>query len=473
VRRIAVLLSSAALILSLLPADVFARGGGFGGGRGGFHGGGFRGGGFGGFRGGGFRGGSHLGAMRLHSRAFGHIGNGRVGSHRFDARSFAARNFGSVNRFGNQGHIGNRVPFVHGQTGVHPRFSQVRAFNHLNHGRFSRNAFGNRLAWHGWNTRWKTWRGAWFGPVIWPYFYGDILSFALWPYAYYGLFWDYDVESILASIYWPGPYPVTYGIYDIYGDRTDGYRHSPGPAISKEATIPTNDSAQACEGLAPGVIDLPIDRIEQTIRPTSTQVASLANLKSASQRANEALKSSCPSEVPLTPVRRLDVVEKRLDALIQAAQIVREPLGNFYDSLSDEQRQRFDRMAITNLRSAGKAPANSMAPLCDQRATGFTRLPVQHIEQTIRPGQRQQAAFDWLKSASSTAAADLQASCPSQMPQTVIDRLGAVDMRLHTMLQAAKTLRPALDGFYASLDDEQKARFNTMGLSRSQSADGR
>jgi len=27
---------------------------------------------------------------------------------------------------------------------------------------------------------------------------------------------------------------------------------------------------------------------------------------------------------------------------------------------------------------------------------------------------------------------------------------------------AKRTMRPALQGFYASLDDEQKARFNTM-----------
>ena len=55
-RRIAVFLASAALILSLLPAEAFARGfggGGFGGG--GFRGGGFGGGGFRGFGGGGFR----------------------------------------------------------------------------------------------------------------------------------------------------------------------------------------------------------------------------------------------------------------------------------------------------------------------------------------------------------------------------------------------------------------------------------
>jgi hypothetical protein len=31
------------------------------------------------------------------------------------------------------------------------------------------------------------------------------------------------------------------------------------------------------------------------------------------------------------------------------------------------------------------------------------------------------------------------------------------------MVQAAKTVQPALEDFYASLDNEQKARFNTLG----------
>ena len=31
------------------------------------------------------------------------------------------------------------------------------------------------------------------------------------------------------------------------------------------------------------------------------------------------------------------------------------------------------------------------------------------------------------------------------------------------MLQAVQTIRPALDDFYGSLSDDQKARFNTIG----------
>ena len=35
--------------------------------------------------------------------------------------------------------------------------------------------------------------------------------------------------------------------------------------------------------------------------------------------------------------------------------------------------------------------------------------------------------------------------------------------RVDAMLQAAKTVQPALQQFYAALNNEQKARFNTLG----------
>ena len=35
--------------------------------------------------------------------------------------------------------------------------------------------------------------------------------------------------------------------------------------------------------------------------------------------------------------------------------------------------------------------------------------------------------------------------------------------RLDAMVRSVKTLRPTLGTFYASLNDEQKAQFNTMG----------
>jgi hypothetical protein len=118
------------------------------------------------------------------------------------------------------------------------------------------------------------------------------------------------------------------------------------------------------------------------------------------------------------------------------------------------------------------AKAMGLPALCDQRATSFSQLSVDRIEKTIRLNQQQRGAFDDLISASSKAASEMRTSCPSQMPPTIMTRLGAVDLRLVAMLQAVKTLHPALDNFYAALNDEQKARFNTMGQPWSQSARG-
>jgi LTXXQ motif family protein len=61
-----------------------------------------------------------------------------------------------------------------------------------------------------------------------------------------------------------------------------------------------------------------------------------------------------------------------------------------------------------------------------------------------------------LKDASAKAADTLKGSCPTSIPQSPIERLDAMGQRLDSMMQAVKTVRPALNDFYTSLDDEQK-----------------
>jgi hypothetical protein len=46
-------------------------------------------------------------------------------------------------------------------------------------------------------------------------------------------------------------------------------------------------------------------------------------------------------------------------------------------------------------------------------------------------------------------------------------RLASVSKRLDVMLQAVKDVRAALEDFYATLDDEQKAQFEAIGPRRS------
>jgi hypothetical protein len=68
-----------------------------------------------------------------------------------------------------------------------------------------------------------------------------------------------------------------------------------------------------------------------------------------------------------------------------------------------------------------------------------------------------------LRDATGKAVSVLQAACPEETPLTPPGRLEAMEMRLKAMIEAADTERPMLDDFYASLFNEQKARFNRIG----------
>ena len=78
----------------------------------------------------------------------------------------------------------------------------------------------------------------------------------------------------------------------------------------------------------------------------------------------------------------------------------------------------------------------------------------------IKPTDAQRAKFDEFKAASNKAAEAMRAACPTDVPTTMVGRMEAMEKRLDAMLQAVKTVRPALDAFYATLSDEQKADLN-------------
>jgi LTXXQ motif family protein len=288
---------------------------------------------------------------------------------------------------------------------AHNQFAaqNFHGLNNFNHTGFNRNAFGNNANWnhwggHFWGAGWNNWGwgwGGWAGPVFWPFLLGDVLSFVFWPYAYYDPFWWYGPPFIFASIFAPGPYfGLDYGYgpdYYGYGYGPDYYGSAGSPNIyygssgggsyrtasrgryaakteqaDRQALAETNTAAlESCNGLAPGLTNLPIDQIRQTVHPTADQEAALDDLSAASSHASDVIKSSCPSSVPLTPIGRLDAAEQRLDATIKAIQVVRSPLEKFYQALSDEQRQWFNAM---NGSTEGAPSAGNMAAACGQGA---------------------------------------------------------------------------------------------------------
>jgi LTXXQ motif family protein len=213
-----------------------------------------------------------------------------------------------------------------------------------------------------------------------------------------------------------------------------------------------------CSGLVPELANFPIEQIRQTVHPAPDQEAALDHLRATSSRASGIIKWVCPSSAPLTPTGRLDAAEQRVDATIKALEIVRGGLANFYDSLSDEQKRQFNAMDGS---TEPAWPAGDIVAMCSQQAEGFD-LPVQRIEQVVQPTANQRSTFDELKKATQSATEQLRSSCPSTVPLSPVARVDTATTALRAVADAIKSIRPALENFYASLNDEQKAGFNMM-----------
>src|SRR6266568_4168092 len=135
--------------------------------------------------------------------------------------------------------------------------------------------------------------------------------------------------------------------------RLDTMGLSPG----REAGAGGGGEAQAgvvpriCSERSTAVAQLSIEDIDKNVHPTDAQRRSLEDLRNASARAADAIKASCRSQTPLTVTARMEAVEGRLGAMLDALKTVRGPLEKFYDALSDEQRARFNRMGPPNRRT--------------------------------------------------------------------------------------------------------------------------
>jgi hypothetical protein len=292
----------------------------------------------------------------------------------------------------------------------------------------------------------------WFGPVFWPYAYTDIFYYVFWPYGYVEGYWAYVYDDFIDGLYWGVAGPP---------DEYIAYASAPPPR-ARRATV-----RQLCQEPGSGITAWPFREIERKLNLDGEQNALLDNVRVAASKAAEIFKASCPAEnaYPLTPLGRLRAMTARLQATLEAVETVRPPLEHFYDSLSDEQKARFNSLGPTKLRR--NADARAALPedgeVCAQAKPGLTNLPIEQIDAVVAPDEGQEKLLDKLAEATDKGVSILQAACPNEMPLTPPGRLVAMEGRLRAMIDAATEVRPALDDFYASLFDEQKARFNRLG----------
>ena len=108
------------------------------------------------------------------------------------------------------------------------------------------------------------------------------------------------------------------------------------------------------------------------------------------------------------------------------------------------------------------------AGMCNPGSGGFAEWRADRIAELVKPTDAQRARFDEFKTASIKSAEIMRDACQADVPATIVGRSEAMEKRMDIMLQAIRAVRPALEAFYASLGDEQKARLDSnVGRGRS------
>ena len=376
-----------------------------------------------------------------------HIGRASMGSRSFSTNHFAGRPAGSFSHAANiaRAHrvFGNRVITNAAFHSAHVPF------------RFRGRFFGSPWPW--W---WGGFAIGWIGPVFWPYAYYDFFDYVFWPYAYDD-FWPYAYDDVYYGIYGPYAYsgppaPVT------SGDPSHLAQVKEGTVRQRAQTQrAATRAAEVCSNTASELTQWPIERISQVVQPTDVQRLLLDELKAESAKAIELLKGTCPNDLPSTPTGRLAAMQARIETMLAAVKTVHPALDRFYQSLSDEQKARFNAIAPAQ-DSASVKDKRDLVALCNERAPGVTDLPIDRIAELVQPNESQRAALDALREALVNTAASLKADCPTYQVLTPVGRTEVMEQRLAATLTAVKAVDSALTKFYELLSDEQKARFNAM-----------
>jgi hypothetical protein len=262
--------------------------------------------------------------------------------------------------------------------------------------------------------------------VFWPFAIYDIYDYTIWGDA--TGFWDYGYPDIYAAILAP------YGHDDLAaytGPSPFGRRHRRVPPLQ-----------QFCGDDSREIAGLTIDQIQQAIQPNEAQRAALDDLANALISAAQMIRASCPTQTAFTAPDRLAVMQQRIGAMIMAESAVQQPLGKFYDLLDDEQDARLNAIAEDRRKMSA--------------ANGATEAPAQGC------GAAQPAALQWPADEIDI----LNNACQPKDAITPPARLDAVDGRLDAMQQAVYLVNAALEDFYGTLSDEQKAQFEAIGRKR-------
>lgn len=273
--------------------------------------------------------------------------------------------------------------------------------------------------------------------------------------------WTGAYEDVLGYAFWPADYAarVRGRGFDIIADAV---MRAPRPA--RVATTGTAMVEQGCD-VSQAADDWPGARIGQTVLLNEAQHAALEKLKAAIAQSIATIKAGCRETASLSPAARLDAMVQQLWAVRDAGIFIRAPLKDFYDSLSDVQKASFEmKPQETNTESkAAKDAMGRQYQTCAAPGLQAAEMLTRQIEARARPNKSQDVSVEALRKATSDMAKLLSASCAQPIPADPLARLDAANNQLTSINYAAMSVGGALNTLTAQLDNEQKARLDSLG----------
>jgi hypothetical protein len=291
--------------------------------------------------------------------------------------------------------------------------------------------------------------------IFWPDAAADLADYVLFANGN-DRFWSYGYDAIVAAAFAASD-----------AEKQQPPRsHAPADRLSDAAAqVKTPLAAAALCGASSASADALVERIEQAVEPNASQRDALEQLRHALGQAIERITAICPSAPPASVSQRLNVIQDRIWVMHDALLTIRLPFEAFYNSLTDEQRQRLRDVQPQSAETAANATeghdqiaADGRAAMCAEPAAGSADWIMRAIERGAPPRERE--GLKGLRQSSAAMAQLVAASCPTDPHLEPMGRFAAATDRLNVMLFAVMSMSPMLQQLSDSLDDKQKAELS-------------
>src|SRR5262245_24612093 len=280
--------------------------------------------------------------------------------------------------------------------------------------------------------------------IFWPDATADLAAYVLFANGK-GRFWTYGYDSIVNATFTAadsGDLPTMNGRPDA-GRLRDASSQAKTPLASADLCGVNSASADAL-----------IERIERAVGPNASQRDALEQLRRALAQAIERIAAACPAAMPTTVAERLKAIQDRIWAMHDALLTIRLPFETFYNSLTDEVRQRLRRedLKSTGL-AAGQTVVDRRAPTCAEPTVGTADRIMRAI--ALAAHEQQREGLEALRQRSVAMAQLIAGSCPRDAHlDDPMARFAAAKDRLDVMLFVVMSMSPVLQQLY---DSQQKA----------------